>query len=125
MIKRSAPASFIIFIKFLENRGIRNHISTIRVYIYSLELIIVDSNHTAGMAKKNRRRDYVDAIIYNLYVSNIWKIIYIWTEGSLGSIKTDSDRGILPADPDRHGSWWIDTSGISDSDHYRNRIPFG
>ena len=40
----------------------------------------------------------------------------------MGSIKVITDGGILPGDPDRNGIRRIDPSGISDSDHSRNRV---
>ena len=115
------------FLKFLEKRGIRNTISIISVYIYSLEMIIVNSGNTSVTNRRCIRivrtgeTAYVNVIIFDLYVGNIWKAIDIRLKGSLGSVKINTDRGILPGDPDRYGIRRVNLSGIPDSDHSRNR----
>ena len=69
------------FLKFLEKRGIRNTISIISVYIYSLEMIIVNSENTSVTNRRCIRivrtgeTAYVNVIIFDLYVGNIWKLI--------------------------------------------------
>lgn len=81
------------FLKFLEKRGIRNTISIISVYIYSLEMIIVNSENTSVTNRRCIRivrtgeTAYVNVIIFDLYVGNIWKAIDIRLKGSLGSVK--------------------------------------
>ena len=98
-----------VFLKFLEKRGIRNTISIISVYIYSLEMIIVNSENTSVTNRRCIRivrtgeTAYVNVIIFDLYVGNIWKAIDIRLKGSLGSVKVITDRGILPGDFDRYG----------------------
>lgn len=116
-----------VFLKFLEKRGIRNTISIISVYIYSPEMIIVNSENTSVTNRRCIRivrtgeTAYVNVIIFDLYVGNIWKAIDIRLKGSLGSVKVITDRGILPGDFDRYGIRRIDPSGIPNLDHCRNR----
>lgn len=88
------------FLKFLEKRGIRNTISIISVYIYSLEMIIVNSENTSVTNRRCIRivrtgeTVYVYIIIFDLYVRNIWKA---------------------------SGIRRVNLSGIPDPDHSRNR----
>lgn len=69
--------------------------------------------------KTTRRDTYVNVIIYDLYVWNIWQTSCVWTESSMGIIEVTSDGDILPTDLSWNGSRWTDSSGISDSDHCR------
>ena len=75
------------------------------MYIYSLEMIIVNSENTSVTNRRCIRivrtgeTAYVNVIIFDLYVGNIWKAIDIRLKGSLGSVKINTDRGILPGDP--------------------------
>ena len=66
---------------------------------------------------KNRREGYVNTIIYNLHVWNIWQVIDIWIKSGLGSIKVTSDGGVLPGGPDRYGVHGTAQAGIPGSDH--------
>lgn len=115
------------FLKFLEKRGIRNTISIISVYIYSPEMIIVNSENTSVTNRRCIRivrtgeTVYVYIIIFDLYVRNIWKASGIRLKGSLGSVEVITDSGILPGDPDRYGIRRVNLSGIPDPDHSRNR----
>ena len=81
-----------VFLKFLEKRGIRNTISIISVYIYSLEMIIVNSENTSVT---NRRCIRIVRTGETAYVN---VIIF-----------------------DRYGIRRIDPSGIPNLDHCRNR----
>lgn len=65
---------------------------------------------------------YVDGIIYDLHVRNIWETVSILPKGSMGSIEIITDSGILPGDTDRNGTGRINSSGISNIDHNRNCI---
>ena len=93
------------FLKFLEKRGIRNTISIISVYIYSPEMIIVNSENTSVTNRRCIRivrtgeTVYVYIIIFDLYVRNIWEASGIRLKGSLGSVEVITDSGILPGDP--------------------------
>ena len=90
-------------------------------------MIIVNSENTSVTNRRCIRivrtgeTAYVNVIIFDLYVGNIWKAIDIRLKGSLGSVKINTDRGILPGDPDRYGIRRVNLSGIPDPDHSRNR----
>ena len=81
------------FLKFLEKRGIRNTISIISVYIYSLEMIIVNSENTSVTNRRCIRivrtgeTVYVYIIIFDLYVRNIWKASGIRLKAAWGVSK--------------------------------------
>ncbi len=49
------------------------------------------------------------------------KLLIFGLRAAWGSVKINTDRGILPGDPDRYGIRRVNLSGIPDSDHSRNR----
>ena len=81
-------------------------------------MIIVNSENTSVTNRRCIRivrtgeTAYVNVIIFDLYVGNIWKAIDIRLKGSLGSVKINTDR---------YGIRRVNLSGIPDSDHSRNR----
>lgn len=91
-------------------------------------MIILNSDNTLGTETecicivRTGVIEYVDIIIYDLYVRNIWKAAGIRIKGSMGSIEIIIDSGILPGDTDRNGICRIDSSGISDIDRDWNCI---
>ena len=65
-----------------------------------------------------KRRKYVDVVIYHMYVWSFWKIILLRRKSSLGNLKIRTDNCVPAVDPACNGGRRTDLHSIAGTSCY-------